>query len=76
MVAFALSNYLPLSELAKIVAATLAIAVAAPSAVATVVAGIDRRSGGSGRAGAGLIGAGACALVLLVTVGLYALIDR
>lgn len=72
----ALRSYLPLSELAKIVAVTLAIAVVAPSAVSLAVAGIDRRATGSALLGAALIGIGAFVLLLLVSVGLYALVDR
>lgn len=76
MVAFALSSYLPLAELAKIVAVVLAISVVAPSAVSLAVAGLDRRAAGSPRLGAALVGAGACVLLVLVAAGLYALVDR
>jgi hypothetical protein len=71
-----LSDYLPASELAKIVAVTLAVAVVAPSAVSLAVAGLDRRAAGSTRLGDALIGIGACVLVLLVAAGLYALVNR
>ena len=76
MTAFALSRYLPLPELVKIVAVTLAIAVVAPSAVSLAVAGMDRRREGSAPLGAALIGAGASVVLLLVAAGLYALVNR
>ena len=76
MVALALRSYLPLAELARIVAVTIAVAVLAPSAVSLAVVGLDRRAAGSGRLGGVLVGAGASVLVVLVASGLYALVDR
>lgn len=76
MVALALRSYLPLAELARIVAVTIAVAVLAPSAVSLAVAGLDRRAAGSRRLGGVLVGAGASVLVVLVASGLYALVDR
>jgi hypothetical protein len=76
MTVLALSTYLPLSELVKIVAVTLTIALIAPSAVALSVAGLDRRASGSEHSGAVLVGTGAGILVLLVAAGLYALVSR
>jgi hypothetical protein len=71
-----LGDYLPLSDLVKIVAVTLAIAVVAPSAASLAIVGLDRRSAGAVVRGNALIGVGSCVLVLLVAAGLYALINR
>jgi hypothetical protein len=76
MAVLALSSYLPLGELIRIVAVTLTVAVVAPSAVSLAIAGVDRRAAGSARLGAALIGLGACILVTLVAAGLYTLVDR
>jgi hypothetical protein len=71
-----LSEYLPLSDLVKIVAVTLAVAVVAPSAASIAIVGLDRRSAGAVVRGNALVGIGAGVLVLLVGAGLYALINR
>lgn len=76
MIALSVSAYLPLAELAKIVAAVLVVAVAAPSAAALAAAGLDRRRAGALAEGTTLVALGAAALTLLVTAGLYALVHR
>jgi hypothetical protein len=76
MTALALRSFLPLSELAKIVAVTLAVAIVAPSAVSLAVVGVDRRAAGSTHLGGALIGLGACLIALLVAAGIYALVSR
>lgn len=76
MTVLSFGDYLPLSELAKILAVTLAVAVAAPSAASIAIVGLDRRSAGAVVRGNVLVGIGACVLVLLVAAGLYALISR
>ncbi len=76
MTLLSFGDYLPLSELAKILAVTLAVAVAAPSAASIAIVGLDRRSAGAVVRGNVLVGIGACVLVLLVAAGLYALISR
>ncbi len=70
MIAPSLGSYLPLSDLIKIVAATLTVAIVAPSAVSLAVIGVDRRAAGSARLGVALIGIGVCVLVFLVAAGL------
>jgi hypothetical protein len=76
MTILSLSAYLPVSDLVKILAVTLAVAVAAPSAASLAIVGLDRRAAGSTRVGDVLIGIGACVLLLLVAAGLYALVNR
>jgi hypothetical protein len=76
MILLSLSEYLPLSDLVKIVAVTLAVAVVAPSAASIAIVGLDRRSAGAVVRGNALVGIGAGVLVLLVGAGLYALINR
>ena len=73
-----LSDYLPLSDLAKIVAVALIVAVVAPAGVSIAVLGLDRRDreAGTGTSGASsslLIGAGVIILAGLIAAGLYAL---
>jgi hypothetical protein len=76
MTLLSLSEYLPLSDLVKIVAVTLAIAVVAPSAASLAIVGLDRRSAGAVVRGNALVGIGSGVLVLLVAAGLYALVSR
>jgi hypothetical protein len=76
MTMLSLSDYLPVADLVKIVAVTLAVAVVAPSAASLAIVGLDRRSAGAVVRGNALVGIGACVLVLLVAAGLYALINR
>jgi succinate dehydrogenase/fumarate reductase cytochrome b subunit len=73
-----LSDYLPLSDLAKIIAACLVVAVVAPAAVAIAIAGLDRRSGSGERraspaGGLALVVVGVAILCALIGAGLYAL---
>jgi hypothetical protein len=73
-----LDQYLPLADLAKIVAVCLVVAVIAPTAVSVGIVGLDRRSkagaSGSDRAvGLVLIVVGAAVLLSLVAAGIYAL---
>ena len=76
MTVLALGGYLPLSQLARIVAVVLAVALAAPAAVSLAVAGVDRRAAGRSGRGGVLVAAGAAVLMLLVAAGLYALVRR
>jgi hypothetical protein len=73
-----LQEYIPFDDVAKIVAATLVVAVIAPTAVAVAVAGLDRRASSaehhrSGAGGIALIVLGVAVIAALVTAGLYAL---
>jgi uncharacterized membrane protein YidH (DUF202 family) len=73
-----LSDYLPLSDLAKIVAVCLLVAVVAPAAVALAIAGLDRSSGAGERraspaGGLALVVVGVAILCALIGAGLYAL---
>lgn len=76
MTLLSFGDYLPLTELAKILVVTLAVAVAAPTAASIAIVGLDRRSRGAVVRGNVLVGIGAGVLVLLVAAGLYALINR
>jgi hypothetical protein len=69
-----LRDYLPLSDLAKIVIASLVLAVIAPSAVSLAIAGLDRRSRHPGDAtGTAYVGLGVAVIAGLIAAGLYAL---
>jgi hypothetical protein len=76
MTMLSLNDYLPLYELVRILAVTLTVAVAAPSAASLAIVGLDRRESGSMGVGNSLIALGAGILCLLVALGLYALVDR
>ncbi|HKD94411.1 MAG TPA: hypothetical protein VKB43_06840 [Gaiellaceae bacterium] len=74
----ALSDYLPLADLAKIVAVCLVVAVVAPASVSLAIAGLDRRartgsSEGDRALGIVLIVVGVAVLLALVAAGIYAL---
>lgn len=73
---FSFSEVLPLSDLARIIAVVLVVAVIAPSAVSLSVVGLDRRQSGSTTLGNTLVAAGAAVLFVLVALGLYALVSR
>lgn len=76
MTMLSLNDYLPFYELVRILAVTLTVAVAAPSAASLAIIGLDRRQSGSTGVGNSLIALGAGVLCLLVALGLYALVDR
>jgi hypothetical protein len=73
-------EYLPLDDLARIVAVCVAVAVIAPSAAALVITGFEAqataRHGGRARLAGDLrIALGVGILAVLIFVGIYALID-
>jgi uncharacterized membrane protein YidH (DUF202 family) len=73
-----LGDYLPLADLAKIVAVCLLVAVVAPASVSVAIVGLDRRAragpSGTGRlSGLVLIVVGVAVLLSLVAAGIYAL---
>ena len=76
MILLSLSSYLPAGDLARIVAATLLASLAAPSAVAVAIAGLDRRDDGAVAVGNTLIAVAAATLAILVAIGIYALVQR
>jgi hypothetical protein len=74
-------EYVPLGDLAHIVAVCVGVAVVAPSAAALVITGFEAQAkaheaGGSRLPGDLRIGLGIGVMVLLVAVGILALIDR
>lgn len=69
----AFSDYLPLPDLWKILAACVAVALVAPAAVSLAVVGLDRRSRASAGGGVPLVAAGVLVLAGLIAAGLYAL---
>jgi hypothetical protein len=74
MILGAFSDYLPLSDLVKIVIACIVVAVIAPTAVSVAVIGLDRREHNRGAAqGTVLIGVGVLVLAALIAIGIYAL---
>jgi len=76
MTLLSLSSYLPAGDLARIVAATLLASLAAPSAVAVGIAGLDRRDDGAVGLGNTLIAVAAATLAILVAIGICALVQR
>ncbi len=77
MTLFSLDDYLPLSDLAKILVACIVVAVVAPAGVSVAVLGLDlreRRRESATRLGAdALIAFGALVLAALIALGIYAL---
>ena len=76
-----LKDYLPFSDLVKIVVVCLIVAVVAPSGVAVAIAGLDRRAvaaerGSESRTGVGLVVVGVGLLAALIAAGIYALVNR
>jgi hypothetical protein len=71
-----LHDYLPVSDLVKIVIVTLAVAVAAPAAVSLGIVGLDRRESGNTAVGDALVVVCIGLLAVLVGVGIYALVDK
>jgi hypothetical protein len=72
------SEYVPVDDLAKIIAACLVVAVIAPTAVAVAVTGLDVRASRaeqqrSGAAGTALVVLGVAVLAALIAAGIYAL---
>jgi hypothetical protein len=73
-----LQQYLPLDDLAKIIVATLAVAVIAPAAVSVAIAGLDRRASSMERhtspvPGIALVVVGVAVIAALIGAGLYTL---
>jgi hypothetical protein len=73
-----LQQYLPLDDLAKIILATLLVAVIAPAAVSVAIAGLDRRATSLERhtsplAGITLVATGVAVIAALIGAGLYTL---
>jgi hypothetical protein len=67
-------DYLPVSDLFKIIVASLVVAVIAPSAVSLAIVGLDRRSRHEGDAtGTAFIALGVAVVAGLIAAGLYAL---
>jgi hypothetical protein len=76
MTTLAFSTYVPVGDLARILAAVLVVALVAPSAASLAIVGFDRRRTGAALTGNAFIGLGAGVLMLLVGLGIYALIKR
>jgi hypothetical protein len=70
------SEYLPLSDLAKILAVAVVVALMAPAAVSLGIVGLDRRHTGHTGVGTTFVVAGVGLLALLVGIGLYALVHK
>jgi hypothetical protein len=76
MSVLALSTYVPIADLARILLVALVAAVAAPSAATLVAAGLERRQNGAVVRGTAVVAGGALVLALLASAGLYALVQR
>ena len=73
-----LQAYLPLDDLAKIILATLVVAVIAPAAVSLAIDGLDRRATSIEQhrrpvTGVALVVVGVAIIAALIALGLYAL---
>jgi hypothetical protein len=78
MIVASLQEYLPLGDLARIVAVCLGVALLAPAAAALVITGFDAQANahghGESRFGGDVrIALGITVLVVLVVTGIYAL---
>ena len=74
-------DYVPLGDLARIVAVCVGVAVIAPSAAALVITGFEAQANASATGGSRLrgdlrIGLGVAIIVALVVVGILALVER
>jgi hypothetical protein len=76
MTPYAFSDYLPLSDLAKILAVTIVVALMAPAAVSLGIVGLDRRHAGHAGVGTTFLVVGVGTLAVLVGIGLYALVHK
>lgn len=80
MIEAAFSDYLPASDLLKIVLVCVAVAVVAPASVSLAISGLDRRGRGvrehSRAAGTALVIVGVGVLGALIAFGIYALVNR
>jgi hypothetical protein len=76
MMLLSFSEYLPLADLAKVVAVVLVVAFMAPAAVSLGIVGLDRRHAGAEGSGTAMVTAGVAVIVVLVGVGLYALVHK
>ena len=81
MIVASFQEYVPLGDLAKIVAVCVGVAVIAPSAAALVITGFEAQSkaheaGGSRLRGDLRIALGVAVIVTLVAVGIFALAQR
>jgi heme/copper-type cytochrome/quinol oxidase subunit 2 len=74
-------DYLPVSDLLRIVAVCLAVAIVAPAAAALVITGFEAQasadeSGRSRTSGDVRIALGVVVVVAMIIVGLYAMSDK
>jgi len=76
MTTLALSTYVPADDLARIVVTVLIVALVAPSAASLAIVGFDRRRTGDAPTGNAFIVLGTGTLMLLVSLGIYALINH
>lgn len=81
MIVASFQEYLPLEDLAKIVAVCLAVAIVAPAAAALVITGFEaqagaHRSGQSRARGDARIVLGVVVIAAMIIVGIYAMTDK
>lgn len=76
MTLLSFSEYLPLSDLLRILLVVLAVAVVAPSSASLAIVGLDRRERGETGSGTTMLAIGAGGLLVLVAIGLYALVSK
>jgi hypothetical protein len=80
MIVASFQEYLPLDDLAKIVAVCIAVAVVAPAAAALVITGFEAqagtRSGQTRFLGDLRIALGVAIIALMIVVGIYAMTNK
>jgi integral membrane sensor domain MASE1 len=81
MIIASFQEYLPLEDLAKIVAVCLAVAVVAPAAAALVITGFEaqadaHRAGQTRALGDARIVLGVAIIAAMIIVGIYAMTDK
>ena len=81
MIVASFQEYLPLGDLAKIVAVCVAVAVVAPAAAALVITGFEaqagaHRSGQSRMLGDARIALGVAIIAAMIIVGIYAMTNK
>jgi hypothetical protein len=81
MIVASFQEYLPLDDLAKIIAVCVVVAVVAPAAAALVITGFEaqagaRHSGQTRFLGDARIALGVATIALMIVVGIYAMTNK
>jgi hypothetical protein len=76
MMLLSFSEYLPYTDLIKILIVAVIVALIAPSAVSVAIVGLDDRESGKVGRGNALVALGGAILLVLVLIGLYTLVQK